>query len=510
MELEFDRTIMTHYETVAKLTVCQEETLESIVPDACPDILRIVDVCGQATLSSKQAKDKMAVVSGMVRACILYQPENSSALRRMEVSIPFTCQIDAPGLTERGVVQASTRLRRAEARTLNPRKVLLRVDLAVDITACQPVQRPVCCGVVNAQEHAVCQRQLNTETYQLISVQEKPFAFSEDIKLPAVQGEGAEVLAISAQPACSESKLIGNKLVFNGNIEVNMLLQQTDGALSSSREMLPFSQILEVPDPEEGGDAQVLVELTDLQYDAQLSDERSIGITMEFLAQVQLRSSHPATILEDMYSTTWQTEVDTQLQSLCRLGDQGIRPLVMRELLETGEMVHSVVDSRVVLGELTQNRQGEQIALSVECWLTVLYLDEEKQLQCARRMVPASMRVDCPTGYQCSATGRCMGDVFATPSVGGVEVHFSLEFQYLTTCSYPVLSVKGARLGEMRTAEHSAAAAPSVVLRLAAPGEGIWELAKAYGTTKEQILQANELTEEELPAERLLLIPRIR
>ena len=35
----------------------------------------------------------------------------------------------------------------AEARVLNPRKVLLRVDLAVDITACQPVERPICGGV---------------------------------------------------------------------------------------------------------------------------------------------------------------------------------------------------------------------------------------------------------------------------------------------------------------------------------------------------------------------------
>ena len=55
MELEFDRDTMICYETVAEVTLCQEETLESIVPDACPDILRIVDVCGQAMLTGTQA-----------------------------------------------------------------------------------------------------------------------------------------------------------------------------------------------------------------------------------------------------------------------------------------------------------------------------------------------------------------------------------------------------------------------------------------------------------------------
>ncbi len=89
MELEFERDTIVCYETLTEVTLCQEETLESIVPDACPDILRIVDVCGQATLSSKAAKEGMAVVTGMVRAVILYQPEGSAGLRRMEVGLPF-------------------------------------------------------------------------------------------------------------------------------------------------------------------------------------------------------------------------------------------------------------------------------------------------------------------------------------------------------------------------------------------------------------------------------------
>ena len=106
MELEFNRETMNFYETAAEVTLCQEETLESIVPDACPDILRIVDVCGQAVLTGKQARDGAAMVSGMVKAAILYQPEEGSGLRRMEVGLPFTCQAEAPGFTGDGTVFA--------------------------------------------------------------------------------------------------------------------------------------------------------------------------------------------------------------------------------------------------------------------------------------------------------------------------------------------------------------------------------------------------------------------
>ena len=127
MELEFDRDVIQGCEVLADGTVCQEETLESIVPDACPDILRIVAVCGQAALNGKQAKEGMAQASGTVRAVILYQPEAGGGLRRMEAALPFTAQLEAPGLTDRGTVQACVRLRGAEARALN--RKLARLSL---------------------------------------------------------------------------------------------------------------------------------------------------------------------------------------------------------------------------------------------------------------------------------------------------------------------------------------------------------------------------------------------
>lgn len=508
MELEFDRDTMICYKTVAEVTLCQEETLESIVPDACPDILRIVDVCGQAYLGTKQAKDGMASVTGMVRAAILYQPEGASGLRRMEVSLPFTCQVEAPELTEQGIVLASPRLRSAEARALNPRKVLLRVDLAVDVTASQPVEHPICQGVLEEEKNALCQKQFHGDDYQLISVQEKPFTFTEEIRLPSGQGEAPQVLACRAQPLCTECKLIGSKLIFKGVAEVYFLLQEPEGGLSSAHESLPFSQIMEISGSGEEGDCQVWVELTDLQYELDSGDGRSLEITLELLAQSHVRCRRSVTLLQDLYSTKWQTDVDSQLLPLCRMGEQGVRPQTVRELIETGEMVRGVADSRLSLGQLTQSREGEQLVLTTEAWITILYLDDHELVQRVQRTIPISCRLDCPSGYQCSCVCRSTGEVFATPSAGGVEVRFSVEFQYLTTSCTPMAFVENARLGDARS--NGEGKRPSIVLRLAVPGEGVWEIAKAYGTTVEQILKANELEEEALPDGKMLLIPSSR
>ena len=507
MELEFERETMTYYETAASVTLCQEETLESIVPDACPDIARIVDVCGQGMLTGRQAREGTALVSGMVRAWILYEPEGGQGLRRMEVSIPFSCQAEAPGLTPQGAVLAAPRLRCAEARALNPRKVLLRVDLAVDITACQPAERPIVRGVLEAEENGVCQLQFTGETDQIAAVQEKGFPLSQEIRLQTAAGEAPQLLAARAECRCGEHRLIGNKLICKGTVELDLLLQEAGGVLTSSRQALPFSQILEVSGGGEERDCRVSVEVTQLQCQPSIGDGATLEFDLELLIQAVIHSRRPVVILQDLYSTRRQTETDIQLQPLCRTAELTGGSQQVRELLETGEAVRSVADSGLVPGQVVQSREGEELVLVCDVWLDVLYLDEEGRPRSIRRSIPVSCRLNCPQGTRCVCVCTAQ-ELSAVPAAGGVEVRFTAEFQCAVAADFTVPMVKSARLGEERAA--GGGRRPSVVLRAAAPGEALWDLAKAYGTTGEEILQANELEGGPLPAGRLLLIPGVR
>ena len=165
----------------------------------------------------------------MVSASVLYLPETGGCLRHMELSVPFTCQVEAPGLTSQGTILADPRLRWAEARVLNPRKILLRVDLAVEIRTCQPCERTICQGVEAAEEHGIRQLQEEQTTDQIVAVQEKPFTFTDGVDLGL--SEGGELLSLRGEPSCEESRLIGSKLIFKGSVELHALLRDADGTL---------------------------------------------------------------------------------------------------------------------------------------------------------------------------------------------------------------------------------------------------------------------------------------
>ena len=183
----------------------------------------------------------------------------------MELSVPFTCQVEAPGLTSQGTILADPRLRWAEARVLNPRKILLRVDLAVEIRPAS-CERTICQGVEAAEEHGIRQLQEEQTTDQIVAVQEKPFTFTDGVDLGL--SEGGELLSLRGEPSCEESRLIGSKLIFKGSVELHALLRDADGTLRTARESMPFSQIIEVPGAGEDAECEVRVVLTDLNAPA--------------------------------------------------------------------------------------------------------------------------------------------------------------------------------------------------------------------------------------------------
>ena len=99
----------------------------------------------------------------------------------------------------------------------------------------------------------------------------------------------------------------------------------------------------------------------------------------------------------------------------------------------------------------------------------------------------------------------CPGDIYVNTAAEGVELRFDVEFRWLTTDTITVHAISSVELEEISTNEQLNNA--SVILSMTGPNEQLWDIAKRYRTTKESIRRANELSDEELPSGKMLLIP---
>ena len=508
MELELDRTQRSGYEAVLDTTVCREETLESIVPDACPDILRICDTEGVVCLRDKVLQDGRVELSGSVRAALLYLPDGEEGIRRMEVELPFSCTLEHPALTPLCRVVALSRVQGADARLINPRKVLVRVDLAFCVQVYAPVEDDICSGVLAPEEAGVQQMSEQCDACTTVCVQEKPFTFSDEISLSGSKPEAEELLKCRAALRCSESKVIGNKLIFKGESQLQMLYRSSAGGLCTAEYELPFSQIMEITGAGEESTCDVYVVLTGLDCALDSGDGRTISVSMGLLAQAVVREERTLQMLTDVYSTAFQLTAESRTYTMGRLVEHGEKELTVREILETGMLAQEVSDAYVTIGAITQSRDGRRVTLTAEANVTVLYLMEDGARTSITRQLQAACPLELPEEASCSCHCGCTAPVFATPTTGGIEVRFPVGFRYTAMTSRTTAAVSAVHMDEGTPRDHSGQ--PSIVLRMVGNGERLWDIAKSYGTTAQDIMCANALEEDVAPEGQLLLIPRKR
>lgn len=505
MELELKRAELHGFEELSDTMSFCEETMECIVPDACPDIRRVLDTRGTVCLTGREIREGKVEIRGTVRVDVIYIPDGEEGVRRIEVGLPFVCVQEIPGVHPGCILSVEPRLLGADARMLNPRKLYVRTEAAVIIQVFDPMTGVCSTGCECGGEWGVEQRLETFERSVVAAVEEKPFSFSDDLTLPGSKPELRRLLHQDVELVCSESRVIGSRLIFKGQAMLHILYEAGDGSLVTAQFELPFSQIMEVSNAGENASCHVSVVLTDLSCQTDEEDSRLLSISMGMLAQAVLREDRKVELLTDLYSTRFETRLEERGETLRVLREEGTRRESVREVLECAAGVRSVVDCRLALGEITRSWEGDRLTLSADARITLIYHGEDEELCSMTRAVPAVCRMEVTPGciYTCRCT--CPGELYATPTAGGIEVRFPLDFTCRSQETYTVKQIVAAQLD--RDAPVEVAGRPSVVLHRILAGETLWELAKKHRTTTRCLLEANAVEEEMLPEGKLLLIP---
>lgn len=246
MELELQKTSLDTYETGGELTLTQEETAETIVPDYCPDIARIIETDGKVYLHSRELRDGKAELSGTVRVTVLYTPDGEGGVRTLEFAIPFSVESDGRSLPGCQYLAAETEPEFLEARMLNPRKIFTHCKLVTRLTGYQRRPFSFCTDVAAEERLRVEKKQETQHAILLTHIAEKDFTFTEEVNLSPGREVAAELLTNQISSTVTETKIVGSKLIFKGIFSISLLYRTASGECGSTTAELPFSQIMEV------------------------------------------------------------------------------------------------------------------------------------------------------------------------------------------------------------------------------------------------------------------------
>ena len=511
MELELKKACLDAYETGGELVLTQEETAETIVPDYCPDIARVIETEGKVYIHSRELRDGKAEVSGTVRVTVLYTPDGEGGIRTLEFAMPFTVESDGRGLAGCTCLTAETEPEFIETRMLNPRKIFTHCKLVTRLTAYQKAQLSFCTDVEAEAAFCVEKRQEQQHVILLSQIAEKDFTFTESMSLSPGRDGAAELLSGQVGSSVTESKIVGNKLIFKGLFTVTLLYRTTDGRYCSTTGELPFSQIMEVEGAAEGAAASLQLQLTgtDLQIDGDDPEGRQIAVTLYLHATALLRVEQELTLLNDLYSTAHDLTYEAAPLNLTSFFETTNRRQTVREVLEIGVVAESILELTVNCGAVSVSREGEMAVLRTAAAIRALYLDEGGVPLVAERSVDVTCQMELPEDCRMTARAVCTEEVQGSLGDRGIEVRFPVDFRVEAANRAKRVCISTAKLDTETTRD--LAGTPSLVLRCLGQQESAWDLAKSYNTTIAAILSANQLeSEAEIPNETLLLIPRKR
>lgn len=511
MELSLKQDQIKCYESVLDTVTTQEETMEMIVPDACPDILQIVDTEGFVCIRGKEAKEGAAQIDGAVKTTVLYTPEGVGGVRRLSLQIPFFTKLEHASITPRTVLHVNPCVQSAETRMINPRKVLVRVQILLHICGFTPDTMELCTGV-EAEEAAGLQTLSTQQSFWVVAgVSEKTFQFADSLPLSSGKPEAEEIMKFRTSIHTDDAKIIGTKMIFKGEVGLRVLYRSETGSLQTVDYTLPFSQMMEMNGVEESATCNLTVLLSDASVTLEASEDGSaFQVSMGFLAQAQVWEEKTVSLIADLYSTTHSAIPQAQNHMFHTSRERALAKHPCRETMETSVLPKMTLDAYVAMSQVTLSQDGEVKVFSANAQVMVLYQGEDNGIYQAELRVPVEERVAMSPEVACACSASCGGEVFASPVAGGIEVRFNVDFNYISMENQRVAGISNVTLEE--GSESAGEDKPSVVLRLAEAGDRLWDLAKAYSSTVEDICAANELQEEDLSVceGKLLLIPRKR
>lgn len=504
MEMILSKREYKYRNVVYFSTVTREETAESVVADVLPDIGRILDTSAMATLRSKELDPGRVTVTASLGVSVIYAPEDGGGVRHVPLTIPFTAELDAPGVDQNCQCIAKVSVASVEARVLNPRKVLVRAELNFSIRCFR--EDTLCLYPGLAEPESADRLHLLTGTMSAVmpaEVQEKTFVitdeyrFSGPVSYTSILGQNVDVSA-------EDIKNVGNKLIFKGSANISLLCQDEEMQPGTVEFSSVFSQIMEIGHTGENVIAEITLACTGAYFDIVKNADGGLSVTTEIhmAAQAELYETEQMDYIADAYSNADPlSDTRETIEAVCARRNVILRDniKVVCELTESiGETVYSSARAGTV------RIDGGKFMIPVSA--CAIYRNADGELYSVKSNVTTELPAEQGENCRIETVDVKINGVFALAVSGGIELRVPVE---LTAVVVEQCSADAVIAMETHEADTDVVT-PSLYVISVAGNIDIWTLAKSYHSSEKLILSANGGSLPGDNAGGILLIPTER
>lgn len=479
---------------------------DNIIPDIKPDILSAISTSGTVCIYKKEVLEGKVRIDGSVDAYVMYLADDEQgSVRSINSNISFTQVIDVAKAQPDMMLETNVNLKSIECKVLNGRKINLKAILDIDVK-------------VSANENVDIIEAVKLEDVQTLN---------KDLMIHSLMGSGstkvyakdtlvldnidnlAEVMKVDFKMVNKDTKISYNKVLAKSDLEIKILYLTEDNRINSVDSTIPVMGFIDIQDINEENICDVKYEVKNLLVKPNNAEDHSIYVEIEIEITCKAYQNQEINLIQDLYSPSMQltfTKKQIQVmqkkemtQNICNIREKQVIPELQ------GNKIYDVAVSAEIIKQTLLN---DRILYEGEVNLNYIFQsDNASGVDTKNLKVPFTFNVDMAGINQTSTVDTILEiglQDFVVSADDSVDVKVDLIFQTCLSKNAQINIIDDIHEDENRNMNTC-----SMVIYFVKSGDTLWEVAKRFGSTVEEIARVNgiELVDK-LNVGQQLFIPR--
>ena len=505
MEVDVNKQALTINKLVG--TKNKNITIEGdvIVPDVKPDILNAIDSVGNVCIYKKEILEGKIRFDGGINLYLIYLPDSETeTTRALNTTLDFSQIVEMDNCKPNMDVIAFTKINNIECQVLNGRKVKVKVELEINLQIYSNENVEVLKEIKNISNIQV----LNSEmTINTLVGKGNTKSYAKDTISYNETDNFAEILKVKVDIINKEMKISYNKVLVKADANVKLMYLTEDGEVRVMSSNIPVMGFIDIPNISEENIVNTNYEIKNIVIKPN-REEHSIYIEIEVAISCMVYGTNNIELIQDMYSTKEsidfttkciETEANrTNKKDICSITEQISIPEISSNQIYDVE-INPVINNVNLLnvralyeGEINLNFIfASGVLMGIESKKYVLPFSYEMKNECINSKKSINTEIEC------------VGDSFNIISDGTIECKINLCFNLEISDTNKIMLID-----EIKILDNKDDGICNMVVYVVKQGDTLWNIAKRYKTTVEDIRKINELENDTISAGEKLYIQR--